>query len=374
MPNNIAYPIRADRLPKRPAVDAIRILEALPQAILAVDAGFAIRYVNTKAEEFFEASAAMLLNAPLTVLIPPDSPVFGLIRQVIDSGAPVAEHGLSLDHRKIGQRDVSIQATAIGDGPDLALLTFQERSIAGRLDQQWNQRGAVRSARAMAALLAHEVRNPLSGIRGAAQLLEQGAALHDRELTRLICDETDRIKALVDRMEVFSDDLPLEREPVNIHTVLEQVRKVAAAGYARHVSFVERYDPSLPPVLGNREQLVRVFSNLVKNAAEAITTGKGEVVLSTAYQSGLRLALPNGQGRAHLPLMVSVEDNGDGVPDAIRPHLFDAFVSGKVSGTGLGLALVAKIIGDHGGLIELDSPPRRTIFRVFLPMADRWKG
>src|SRR5579883_137195 len=376
MPNNIAYPIRANRLPKGPAIDAVRILEALPQAILVVDAGFAIRYVNTRAEEFFEASAATLLNAPLSVLIPPDSPVFGLIRQVIQSGAPVAEHGLTLDHRKIDLRDVSIQATALGGegSPDLALLTFQERSIAGRLDQQWNQRGAVRSARAMAALMAHEVRNPLSGIRGAAQLLEQGVPIHDRELTRLICDETDRIKALIDRMEVFSDDLPLEREPVNIHTVLEQVRKVAAASYARHVTFVERYDPSLPPVLGNREQLVRVFSNLVKNAAEAITTGKGEIVLATAYQSGLRLALPNGQGRAHLPLMVSVEDSGDGVPEAIRPHLFEAFVSGKASGTGLGLALVAKIVGDHGGLIELDSPPNRTIFRVFLPMADRWKG
>jgi len=374
MPNNIAYPIRAERLPKRPSVDAARILDALPQAILAVDERFAIRYVNTKAEEFFSASAAALLNAPLSVLIPADSPVFSLVRQVIETGAPVVEHGLSLDHRKIGLRDVSIQATALSDPSDLALLTFQERSIAERLDQQWNQRGAVRSAGAMAAMLAHEVRNPLSGIRGAAQLLEQGDDPHDRELTRLICDETDRIKALVDRMEVFSDDMPLDREAVNIHTVLEQVRKVAAAGYARHVNFVERYDPSLPPVLGNREQLIRVFSNLVKNAAEAITRGHGEVVLSTAYQSGLRLSLPNGQGRAHLPLMVSVEDNGDGVPEAIRPHLFDAFVSGKKSGTGLGLALVAKIVGDHGGLIELDNLPRRTIFRVFLPMADRWKG
>lgn len=374
MPNNIAYPIRADRLRKPPSIDAVRILDLLPQAILVVDGAFAIRYVNTKAEEFFRASAAALINTPLAVLISGDSPVFSLIHQVFKSGAPVAEHGLLLDHRKAGQRDVSIQAAALGDPPDLVVLAFQERSIAERLDQQWNQRGAVRSARAMAAMLAHEVRNPLSGIRGAAQLLEQGASLHDRELTRLICDETDRIKALVDRMEVFSDDLPLDREPVNIHTVLEQVRKVAAAGYARHVTFVERYDPSLPPVLGNRDQLIRVFSNLVKNAAEAITRGHGEIVLSTAYQGGLRLALPNGQGRAHLPLVVTVEDNGDGISDAIRPHLFDAFVSGKQSGTGLGLALVAKIVGDHGGLIEVESPPRRTIFRTFLPMADRWKG
>jgi two-component system nitrogen regulation sensor histidine kinase GlnL len=373
MPNNIAYPIRAERLRKTPNVDAPRILDALPQAIVAVDAGFVIRYVNTRAEEFFDTSASTLVNAPLSGLIPGDSPVYVLIRQVMKSGAPVVEYGLALDHRRIGQRDVSIQVTALGEPADLAVLAFQERSIAERLDQQWNQRGAVRSARAMAAMLAHEVRNPLSGIRGAAQLLEQGATPHDRELTRLICDETDRIKGLVDRMEVFSDDLPLHREPVNIHTVLEQVRKAASAGYARHVNFVERYDPSLPPVLGNREQLIRVFSNLVKNGAEAITRGQGEITLTTAYQSGLRLALPNGQGRAQLPLVVTVEDNGDGIPEAIRPHLFDAFVSGKKSGTGLGLALVAKIIGDHGGLIELDCLPRRTIFRVFLPMADRWK-
>ena len=370
MPNNIAVPLRGGRLRTTPSVDAIRILEALPQAIVAVDADFAIRYVNGKAEEFFQASAASMQGDSLTTLIPTDSPVLGLIRQVLRTSAPVAEHGLVLDGRRVGQRDVSIQVTPLGDPPDIALLALNERSIAERLDQQWNQRGAVRSMGAMAAMLAHEVRNPLSGIRGAAQLLEQGATPDNRELTRLICDETDRIKALVDRMEVFSDDMPLERDAVNIHTVLEQVRKVAAAGYARHVTFVERYDPSLPPVLGNREQLIRVFSNLVKNAAEAITRGHGEIVLSTAYQSGLRLALPNGQGRAHLPLVVSVEDNGEGIPDAIRPHLFDAFVSGKASGTGLGLALVAKIVGDHGGLIEVDTPPQRTIFRVFLPMAD----
>ena len=369
MPNNIAIPLRAGA-GRRETIDAARLLEALPQAILAIDTDFRIRYVNSKAEEFFRASAATLQDVQLTVLVPADSPVFTLIRQVLKTGSPVAEHGLVLDGRRAGQREISIQATPLGEPADLALVSFTERTIAGRLDQQWNQRGTVRSVGAMASMLAHEVRNPLLGIRGAAQLLEQDASTYDLELTRLICDETDRIKALIDRMEVFSDDLPMEREALNIHTVLEQVRKVAAtAGYGRHVNFLERYDPSLPPVLGNRDQLIRVFTNLVKNAAEAISRAEGgEITLSTAYQSGLRLALPNGQGRAHLPLVVSVEDNGDGIPEGIRPHLFDAFVSGKTNGTGLGLALVAKIVGDHGGLIEVENLPRRTIFRVFLPM------
>src|ERR1700753_3256430 len=303
MPNNIALPRTANPRPAAMGVDTARILEALPQAILAIDASFAIRYVNSKAEEFFYSSAATMVGSELSELIPTDSPVFSLIRQVLRTAAPVVDHGLLLDGRRIGQRDVLIQATPVGDPVDLAILAFQERSIAERLDQQWNQRGAVRSAQAMAAMLAHEVRNPLAGIRGAAQLLEQSAAPNDRELTRLICDETDRIKGLIDRMEIFSDDLPIVREAVNIHTVLDQVRKVAAASYARHATFVEHYDPSLPPVHGDREQLVRLFTNLVKNAAEAITKGHGGIVLSTAYQSGLRLVLPNGSGRAHLPLL-----------------------------------------------------------------------
>jgi two-component system nitrogen regulation sensor histidine kinase GlnL len=354
----------------KPNIDTARILDALPQAIIAVDEGLAIRYVNVKAEEFFRASAKTLLDTLLADLIPADSPVFTLIRQVLKTSAPVADHGVMLDSRRFSQRDVLIQATPLGEPCDMALLGFQERSIAERLDRQWNQRGAVRSAQAMAAMLGHEVRNPLAGIRGAAQLLEQGASPHDLELTRLICDETDRIKALIDRMEVFSDDIPLQREPINIHTVLDQVRKVAVAGYARNIAIAERYDPSLPPVIGNREQLVRLFTNLVKNAAEAITGDQGKITLSTAYRGGLRLSLPKGNGRAHLPLVVSVEDNGDGVPESIKPHIFDAFISGKHSGTGLGLALVAKIVSEHGGLIELETAPGKTVFRVFLPMAE----
>jgi len=217
-------------------------------------------------------------------------------------------------------------------------------------------------------MLAHEVKNPLSGIRGAAQLLEQDADPAGRELTQLICDETDRIVALVDRMEAFSDHRPLERDAVNIHEVLERVRKAAQSGFARHIRIVEVYDPSLPPVHGNFDLLVQVFLNLVKNAAEALPNADGEITLTTAYRHGLRLTRPSGEGRQHLPLMVAVTDNGGGIPEDLRPHLFDPFVSTKRNGTGLGLALVAKVIGDHGGVIEFESQPRRTVFRVFLPV------
>jgi two-component system nitrogen regulation sensor histidine kinase GlnL len=212
------------------------------------------------------------------------------------------------------------------------------------------------------------VKNPLSGIRGAAQLLEQNAGEGDRELTRLICEEADRIVALVDRMEAFGDPRPLERGAVNIHEVLERVRKSAQSGFGRHVRFVEAYDPSLPTVHGNRDVLVQIFLNLVKNAAEAVPRQGGEIVLATAYQQGVRFAVPGSSSRVHLPLVVSVTDNGEGIPEDLRAHLFDPFVTTKRNGTGLGLALVAKMIGDHGGVIEFDSQPRRTVFRVFLPM------
>jgi two-component system, NtrC family, nitrogen regulation sensor histidine kinase GlnL len=249
-------------------------------------------------------------------------------------------------------------------------VMLQERTIADKMDRQLTHRGAARSVTALAAMLAHEIKNPLSGIRGAAQLLEQSAADDDRTLTRLICDEADRIVKLVDRMDVFTDERPVERASVNIHVVLDHVKRLAQSGFARHIKFVEEYDPSLPPLFGNRDQLVQVFLNLVKNAAEAIGEGTsdGEILLSTAFRPGVRLSLPGSKTRVSLPLQFCVRDNGSGVPEDLMPHLFDPFVTTKPKGSGLGLALVAKVVGDHGGIIECESQPRRTIFRVMMPV------
>jgi two-component system nitrogen regulation sensor histidine kinase GlnL len=350
------------------APDTDALLNALPAPVLALDGEDKLFIVNPAAEQFFKTGASLLKGMSLRELVPGDSPLLALVRQARETGASLGESSIAIASPRIGTHVVGAEVAPLSENPGMVAVVLHERSIADRLDRQLSHRGAARSVTAMAAMLAHEVKNPLSGIRGAAQLIEQNAGPEDRQLTRLICDETDRICALVDRMEVFSDRRPLDRGPVNVHQLLDHVRRVAQSGFARAVRFVERYDPSLPPVYGNRDQLVQVFLNLVKNAAEAAPEQGGEIVLATRFQHGIRMAAPGGEARMDVPLEVSVQDNGPGIAEDLRPHLFDAFVTTKPNGTGLGLALVAKIVGDHGGVIDVESQPRRTVLRVRLPM------
>ena len=303
-------------------------------------------------------------------LLPNDNPLFSLIQQVRDRGFAISEYGVTLESPRIGKHFVNLHASPLAEDPKSVVVTLQQRSIADKIDRQLTHRGAARSVTAMAAMLAHEVKNPLSGIRGAAQLLEQNSTGDDRALTELIRDEADRICNMVDRMEVFSESGPLERQAVNIHQVLDRVQQLAKNGFGKHLRYVTNFDPSLPPVHGNRDQLVQAFLNLIKNAAEAAPTKGGEIILETAYQHGVRFAVPGAGSRIHLPLRVSVKDNGEGIPEDIQEYLFDPFVTSKPQGSGLGLALVAKIIGDHGGVIECQSEPKKTEFRVILPMAE----
>lgn len=350
------------------SLDLGALVNALPSPVLAVDGQDSVLFVNPAAEQFFETGASLMRGMKLSELVPGDSPLLTLIQQARESGASLAESNITVASPRTGAHVVGAEVSPLAEWPHCVAVLLHQRTIANRLDRQLSTRGAARSVTAMASMLAHEVKNPLSGIRGAAQLLEQSAAPEDRQLTRLICDEADRIVALVDRMDVFSDSRPLERGPVNIHQVLEHVRRIAQSGFGRNVRFIERYDPSLPPVYGHRDQLVQVFLNLIKNAAEAVPESGGEIVLSTRFQHGIRVAVPGAETRMDVPLEVTVQDNGAGIPDDLRPHLFDAFVTTKKNGTGLGLALVAKIVGDHGGVIDVESQPRRTVFRVLLPM------
>jgi two-component system, NtrC family, nitrogen regulation sensor histidine kinase GlnL len=345
------------------------VLNSLPHPVIVVAPDGRIADANVAAEHFFESSVMLLRRYALRDVVPFGSPLLALIEQVRTRGAAVNEYRVDLSTpRTPGERIVDLHVAPMPERSGYVVVMLQERTIADKMDRQLTHRSAARSVIALAAMLAHEIKNPLSGIRGAAQLLEQSADDDDRSLTRLICAEADRIVKLVDRMEVFSDERPVEREPVNIHVVLDHVKRLAQSGFARNIKFIEEYDPSLPPVFANRDQLVQVFLNLVKNAAEAIgDAADGEIHLTTAFRPGVRLTLPGSKTRVSLPLEFCVKDNGPGVPEDLLPHLFDPFVTTKPTGSGLGLALVAKIVGDHGGVIECESQSRRTTFRVLMP-------
>ncbi len=372
-----------ERLPPRSPVITRRHIEhdvlvgALPHPILVLAADERVIYANVAAETFFQSSQAVLKRQQLGVIVSDDCPLIALARQVARNGTTVNEYGVLISTPKIqAPRLVDIYGGPLPDAPDLVLLMLQQRSMAQMIERRLTHRAAARSVSGLAAVLAHEIKNPLSGIRGAAQLLEPSLSDEDRALARLICAETDRIRNLVDRMEVFGDERPLAIEPVNIHSVLDHVKRIAESGFARGIRIIEQYDPSLPPLPGNRDKLVQAFLNLVKNAAEAVseTRDGGRIVLTTAFRPGVRLSVPGTQARVSLPLMIEVEDSGPGIAESVKSHLFDPFVTTKRTGTGLGLALVAKIVGDHGGIIECDSEPRRTVFRVLLPMHEQADG
>ncbi|MBE7185522.1 MAG: nitrogen regulation protein NR(II) [Methylobacterium mesophilicum] len=348
------------------------VLNTIRRPVLMLNAEGTIGYANADAEDFFRASAGVLARTTLAKLVPFGSPILTLVDQVRERRAPVNEYRVDVSSPRLGiEKVVDIYAAPVPELPGSVVIMLQERSMAEKIDRQMTHRSAARSVTGLAAMLAHEIKNPLSGIRGAAQLLESTVSDEDRTLTQLIRDETDRIVSLVDRMEVFSDERPIERFPVNIHVVLDHVKTLAKSGFARSIRFEQHYDPSLPPVHANRDQLIQVFLNLVKNAAEAIGSKEGgEIRLSTAFRPGMRVSVPGTQVRVSLPLEFCVEDNGGGVPDDILPILFDPFITTKPNGSGLGLALVAKIVGDHGGIIECDSSARGTVFRVLMPA---WK-
>jgi len=291
---------RNSEQPSAPAFDAAQIvLNTIRRPVIMISADGLINYANADAEDFFRASAPILAKSGLARFVPFGSPLLTLVDQVRERQAPVNEYRVDISSPRIGQEKiVDLYVAPVPELPGSVVVMFQERSMADKIDRQMTHRGAARSVTGLAAMLAHEIKNPLSGIRGAAQLLETNANDDDRTLTRLICDEADRIVKLVDRMEVFTDERPIERDPVNIHVVLDHVKRLAHSGFARNIKFVEEYDPSLPPVFANRDLLIQLFLNLVKNASESIGEGApdGEIQLTTAFRPGVRR-----RGRAPKP-------------------------------------------------------------------------
>lgn len=365
--SDMTLPVEQDNLQPVPA--SVLVLNALPHPVVMVADDDRILYNNAAAEVFFHSGTSFLQRKTMRYFLPFGSPLLTLIEQVRENRSPINEYKVDLSSPRLGREQiVDLHVAPVVEQPGAVVILFQKRTIADKMDRQLTHRSAARTVSSLASMLAHEIKNPLAGIRGAAQLLEMSVVDGDRELTNLIKEETDRIVKLVDSMEVFSDERPIDRDPVNIHSVFERVKTSVLSGFGRNVKVIENYDPSLPPVHANRDQLIQVFLNLAKNACEAMEGSENpELVFSTAFRSGIHLSVPGSSQGVSLPLEFCVSDNGSGVPDDLKEHIFDPFMTTKANGSGLGLALVAKIVGDHGGIIECESKKGGTTFRVLLP-------
>ncbi len=358
-------------------IDPEIILSNLPHAIFILNADNRIIHANPASELFLKTSVTLMLGQALSHYFPEDSPLFDLIDHMRMQGGQILEHDIMLDSLRTGKISTDIYLTPLWNAPDqekYSMITLQNHRVHHHLETAYSYNRSVRAVTGMSQMLLHEIKNPRSGIRGAAQIVEQGLQnTQDRQLTQLICQESDRIVSLIDRFNEFSENTSLRTEPINIHVILDHVRRLAENGFAQHIRFIDQYDPSLPDVVGDNDRLIQVLLNLIKNACESIDHTHGEIQITTSYQQGVRFRIL-GQGahqireKVSLPICISIKDNGTGIPEDVRPHIFDPFVTNKPGGSGLGLALVAKIIEELGGAIDFHSLAQGTEFRLFLPL------
>jgi len=353
-------------------LDVDSLLRTIKYPLIIIDNNDSIIASNDDAEMFFGLSRNILNKYKFTTLYPKTSPMYYLIEQSRDKKTTIREYSLIInniiDHK---EREVDIQVSPFED-TDLLLLIFIERGIAKKFNRQYMQAGSTKSLIEMSSILAHEIKNPLSGIKGAAQLLLDGASDENKSLINIICDETDRINNLINSMEVFSDNTQIKKEKLNMHTIFNHVKLIAENGFAKNVNFIERFDPSLPDIYGNKDLLIQVLLNLIKNSCDAIkdNQSKGEIILSSSFLSSVRISLPTSNKRLELPLCFSIEDNGGGIDKGLIDNIFDPFITSKKDGKGLGLPIVAKIIQDHDGVIECEQTNKGIKMSILFPISN----
>jgi two-component system nitrogen regulation sensor histidine kinase GlnL len=346
--------------------DQGQVWNSLAMPALILDAEDRVLTVNGPAEGFLNRSAKALAGADLSGLLTVDGGLSAATARVRRNNASMTLHETTI---RIGPGPALRCDVYLSPLADDVLMLVTPRDISGRVKRGASSRSAARSAIGMAEMLAHEIKNPLAGITGAAQLLSMNLDPEDLELTDLIVAETRRILKLLEQVEQFGNLRPPQRRAVNIHDVLDRARKSAMVGFAAHMTIDEAYDPSLPQTLADPDQLLQVFLNLLRNAAQVGRQG-GRITIRTFYELSLRVRRRDGSG-ASVPLQVEIVDDGPGVPPEMMGNLFEPFVSGRENGTGLGLALVSKIVHEHDGWITVDSEPGRTAFRISLPIAPR---
>lgn len=346
------------------------IWTSLPIPAFILDESDRIEEINPAAELFANKSIRSLRGEPVWDKLAVDAPLEEAFARVRSNSAELFINDVDVSSGERPPQRCSVQIAPLSDDSGKLLLLITPREIAGRLGQAHNSKSAAKSAIGMAEMLAHEIKNPLAGITGAAQLLSMNLDKEDQELTDLIVAESRRIVKLLEQVEQFGNLRPPVRKAVNIHDLLDRARRSALVGYGAHMTIIEDYDPSLPATWADGDQLLQVFLNLLRNASEAAGDLGGAIRIHTFYDQSLRRRHPDGSG-VPVPLQIEIIDDGPGLPPDIAGDVFDPFVSGRENGTGLGLALVSKIISEHDGWIAVDSVPGRTVFRISLPVAPK---
>ncbi len=345
------------------------IWASLPVPAFIIDAEDRITDVNSAGEGFLNASRKSVLSHPVWDQLAVDAPLEEAFLRARQQGTPLFVNDVDVGSGSRAPLQCALQIAPLMGHPGSMIMIISPRELAGRMTRGNTVKSAAQSAIGMAEMLAHEIKNPLAGITGAAQLLSMNIPAQDLELTDLIVAESRRIVKLLEQVEQFGNLSEPDFKPVNIHDVLDRARRSALLGFGAHMTIIEEYDPSLPLAYGDPDQFLQVVLNLLKNASEA-AVGDGTIRLRTYFEHSFRLRRSDGSGHS-LPLQVEIIDDGPGLPEKIRSDIFDPFVSGRENGTGLGLALVSKIISDHDGWITADSVPGRTVFRLSLRRAPR---
>ena len=346
------------------------VFASLPVPAILIDTDDTIAELNSEAEGVLNASAKSVRGVPVWDMIAVDAPLEEAFTRARDNGTPLFVNDVDVGSGQRPPVQCALHFAPLIDAAGQMILMITPREMAGRMTQNNSVKSAAKSAIGMAEMLAHEIKNPLAGITGAAQLLSMNLSTEDLELTDLIVAESRRIVKLLEQVEQFGNLMPPERKAVNLHDALDRARRSALLGFGARMKIIEDYDPSLPPALGDKDQLLQVVLNLIKNASEAAGPSGGTIRLHSYYEHSFRMRRSDGTAQS-LPLQIEVIDDGPGLPEAIRADVFEPFVSGRENGTGLGLALVSKIISDHGGWITVESVPGKTVFRISLPRADK---
>ena len=340
------------------------ILDNLNTAVLLVDSGLVLRAMNPAGEMLFETGARQAIGQPLTHLLARNQTLIEAIHQTLVSGHPFTEHGLRLGVpvNRLVTVDCTVTPLLRPDGKTELILEISTIDRLLRLAREESRHDQHAASRAVIRGLAHEIKNPLGGLRGAAQLLERelpSASL--KEYTRIIIHEADRLRNLVDRM--VGPNAPLNKQPTNIHQVMDHVRRLIRAEVTQGIRIEHDFDPSIPEFAADDEQLIQAVLNVARNAVQALN-GAGVIRFRTRIERQFTI----GQKRHRLVLCAEIEDDGPGVPAELQESIFYPMVTGKPDGTGLGLSIAQDIVNKHGGTIEFTSRPQQTVFRIYLPL------